>query len=102
MRVWGQSVSASVYEVTKEQFGEWRNHPATQFFRQFLKDRAKALGENAHESWLNSPEMFARDSAEARARILELIEIENVSFSQIETFYKEQENATEATVDQKG
>ena len=88
--------------MTKEQFGEWRNHPATQFFRQFLKDRAKALGVLAQESWLNSPEMFARDSAEARARILELIEMENVSFSQIETFYKEQENATEAAIDQKG
>lgn len=79
--------------MTKEQFGEWRNHPATQFFRQFLRDRAKRLGEQMHEAWLTANDLFEKDSQEARGRILELVDIENLSFAQIEEFYREKHDS---------
>ena len=79
--------------MDKTQYGEWRNHPATMFFRQFLRDRAKALGAQVHESWLNGQEIHEVD----RGRILELIDIEDVSFEVIENFYKEKAIDTETS-----
>jgi len=78
--------------ITKEQYGEWRNSPATQFFRQFLRDRRATLIQASTEAWLNSPATFEADSAQARGRILELFDIEAASFDQIETFYREKDN----------
>ena len=83
--------------ISKEQYGEWRNHPATLFFRQFLKDRARVLGEQAHQAWLNDGAAFEKDSQEARGRILELVGIEDVPFDVIEAFYEEQESGAEDT-----
>ena len=83
--------------ITREQYGEWRNHPATQFFRQFLKDRADSLIQAGTEAWLNADETFQRD--EARGRIREALEIEDVSYDTISTFYREKENGTQAIED---
>ena len=79
--------------ITREQYGEWRNHPATQFIRQFLKDRANDLTVAATEAWLNGDEAFANQ--EARGRIRELLEVETVNYDTIATFYQERENAPE-------
>lgn len=74
--------------MTREQYNEWRNHPATLFFRQFLKDRANGLIQQCNESWLNAPDIFEKESAEARGRILELLEMTDVPFETIDTFYR--------------
>ena len=65
--------------ISKEQYGEWRSHPATQFFRQFLKDRREALIQSATEAWLNDFKSFEEDSREARGRIRELFEVEDIT-----------------------
>lgn len=73
--------------ITKEQYGEWRNHPATLFFRKFLKDRRDYLIGQATEAWLNSNGQFP--DGQALGRVLELFDVEDVQFEKIETFYKE-------------
>ena len=83
--------------ITKEQYGEWRSHPATQFFRQFLKDRADALIHAVTEAWLNSDESVSRD--EARGRVRELLEVEAVNYDTIAAFYQERDNGTEVIED---
>jgi hypothetical protein len=83
--------------ITREQYGEWRNHPATQFYRQFLKDRANGLTVAATEAWLNGDDMFA--DQEARGRIRELLEVEAVNYDTIAVFYQERDNARETTAD---
>jgi len=79
--------------MTRESYNEWRNHPATIFFRKFLRDRSIELGAQVHESWLNGQEIHEVD----RGRILELIDIEDVSFEVIENFYKEKTIDTETS-----
>lgn len=79
--------------ISKEQYGEWRNHPATLFFRQFLKDRRDALIHGATEAWLNDITSFEADSREARGRIRELFEVEDVAYEIIQSFYEEQNAA---------
>lgn len=78
--------------ITKEQYGEWRNHPATLFFRQFLKDRRESLIRQTTETWLNTGEY----SDIARGRILELFEAEDVPHEVISQFYEEFNAATDA------
>lgn len=78
--------------MTKEQYNEWRNHPATLFFRQFLKDRREALIRGASEAWLNNPKAWETEHLTQRGRILELFEVEDVPFEAIEVFYQEQED----------
>lgn len=83
--------------ITREQYGEWRNHPATQFFRKFLKDRADSLIHAGTEAWLNGDDSFARD--EARGRIRELLEVEDVNYDTIAVFYQERDDAGKDTQD---
>lgn len=87
--------------MTREQYNEWRNHPATLFFRKFLKDRREALIREASEQWLNGQEAFDRENQVMRGAITELFRVEDVAYEVIETFYQEQEtNAAEGTIDQ--
>jgi hypothetical protein len=83
--------------ITREQYGEWHNHPASQFFRQFLKDRADSLIHAGTEAWLNNDITFNRD--EARGRVREDLEIESLAYDTIVTFYQERENAGKDTED---
>jgi hypothetical protein len=91
------AVAGMIGKITKGQFGEWRNHPATLFFRQFLKDRADALIHAGTEAWLNNEAAFKTEADEARGRIRELMEVEDVSFDTIEAFYREKENVGESS-----
>lgn len=78
--------------ITREQYGEWKNHPATLFFRKFLKDRMEALIHRSTADWLNS----AHIAEVNRGRILELMEVQDVPFEAIEIFYQEQERENAA------
>lgn len=77
--------------IAKEQYNEWRNHPATLFFRKFLKDRREALIREASEQWLNGSEAFDKENQVMRGAITELFRVEDIAFEVIEAFYKEQE-----------
>lgn len=82
--------------MTKEQYNEWRNHPATLFFRKFLKDRREDLIHEASESWLNGSPVFEKENQVMRGAITELFRMEDVPFELIEQFYKEKEEANAA------
>jgi hypothetical protein len=82
--------------MTKEQYNEWRNHPATLFYRQFLKDRKEALIHEATEAWLNGSEAFEKERHEMRGAITELIRVEDIAFEVIENFYKEKHAAEDS------
>lgn len=87
--------------IAKDQYNEWRNHPATLFYRQFLKDRKEALIQEAAEMWLNGSPAFDKENQVMRGAITELLRIEDVAFETIETFYKEKEgDAAEGIIDQ--
>ena len=88
--------------IDKDQYNQWRNHPATLFFRKFLADRADMLGRELMTTWLDNPEGFEGFKDEARGRILELKDMTDVPYETIEEFYpKEKGNdAAEDTVDQ--
>lgn len=81
--------------MNKDQYNEWRNHPATLFFRQFLKDRRAALITAATESWLNGSVAFEKENQFYRGQIDELFAVENVPFEAIEAFYQERENGAQ-------
>lgn len=82
--------------IEREQYNEWRNHPITLFFRGFIKDRRESLVHGMTEEWLNNPDAFDVHKHEARGRILELFDVEDVPFETIEGFYagKEAESGT--------
>jgi hypothetical protein len=83
--------------MTKEQYNEWRNHPATLFFRRFLKDRREQLIGSVTSDWINS----GRVDEVNRGRILELFDCEDVTWDIIEEFYpelREKDNEAEVIV----
>lgn len=87
--------------IPKEQYNEWRNHPATLFFRKFLKDRREALIREASEQWLNGSPAFDKESQVMRGAITELFRVEDIAYEVIETFYQEQEtDEAQGTIDQ--
>ena len=77
--------------IAKEQYAEWRHHPATRFFLQFIRDRREALIGLATEAWLNGNESFKIEGEVDRGRIMELFMIEELQFDVIEEFYKSRE-----------
>lgn len=85
----------SLAMVTKEQFGEWRQHPATKFFFEFLNNRKNLLTSYCMEGWLKGLKEFQADGEVDRGRILELMEVCDITHQVIETFYKELENDSE-------
>ena len=87
--------------IPREQYNEWRNHPATLFYRQFLKDRREALIREASEQWLNGSGVFDKENQVMRGAITELFRVEDIAFEVIEAFYQEQEDEAKDTVDQK-
>lgn len=87
--------------IDRDQYNQWRNHPATMFFRQFLKDRREALIREASEQWLNGDKAFESENQVMRGAITELFRVEDIPYEAIEIFYQEQENdAAKDTVDQ--
>jgi hypothetical protein len=85
--------------ITKEQYAEWRHHPATKFFLQFLEDRKQQLTEFGMECWIKGNASFDAEGPVIRGRILELLEVETLTHEAIVNFYKEKDSGTEITED---
>lgn len=82
--------------MTKEQYNEWRNHPATLFFRQFIKDRRDALILQGQEMWMNSPKEFPDHMQFMRGRLEEMFALEDMAFEDIEAFYREKNGSEDS------
>ena len=85
--------------ITKEQYGEWKHHPATQFFLQFLADRKNDLTSYCMDGWLKSTGEFEAQGSVNKGRILELLDISELTHDMIVNFYKERDSATEIVED---
>ena len=78
--------------ITKEQFGEWRQHPATQFFLRYLADWRSDLERGQFNFWLDGGQL----SDAIRGQINLVKDIEDLHFDAIQKFYEERYNAGEA------
>lgn len=61
-------------DLTEDNFGAWRRHPATKAFMQYLDDYAIKLADGHMNRWL-SGETEPEKEAEAVGRVLTLREI---------------------------
>lgn len=84
--------------VGKPEYQEWRHHPVTKMFLQFIRDRRQWLITVSTESWLNGSISFEKENQIDRGRILELFDLPDLQFEIIEAFYKaEEEDAAKTT-----
>ncbi|MDE2099598.1 MAG: hypothetical protein KGL39_20265 [Patescibacteria group bacterium] len=81
--------------IPKEQYQEWRHHPVSKVFLQFLRDKQEFLKAAALEQWVGGSDSFVSCNQTVRGQIIELGEIAELPFEAIEEFYKEKEDATE-------
>lgn len=85
--------------VGKPEYQEWRHHPVTKMFLQFIRDRRQWLITVSTESWLNGSISFEKENQIDRGRILELFDLPDLQFEIIEAFYKAEEEDA-AKIDQ--
>lgn len=74
-------------DLTEDNFGSWRRHPATKAFMQYLDDYATRLADGHMNRWLEGktdPEM----EAEACGRVLTLREIIALEYDDINSTYQ--------------
>ena len=69
------------FDLTAEEFGEWRNHPTTRRVMQHLADRRQRFA----EAWASGQEMGPGDQSYAAA----LGDIINMDHAGIADFYKQ-------------
>lgn len=82
--------------MTREEYNEWRHHPVSKVFLQFLRDKKAFLTNAMMEQWLDGRESFAQSEQTVRGQIIELGEIADMPFEHISEFYKqEEENGAE-------
>jgi hypothetical protein len=83
--------------VTREDYQLWRHHPVTKLVLQYMADFQTALEKRAVGKWLGGSLNLAEDQ-EIRARINTLIELGELPFEAIESFYQpeSEELGTEA------
>jgi hypothetical protein len=77
--------------VTREEYNEWRHHPVSKVFLQFLRDKKEFLTKAMMDQWLDGNEAFDRAGQTVRGQIIELGEIADMPFEQISEFYKQEE-----------
>lgn len=88
--------------ISKEEYQEWRHHPASKVFLQFLRDKQEFMKAAMLEQWIGASDAFAQNNQTVRGQIVELGEIIDLPYEAIEEFYKEKENdAAEDIVAQK-
>jgi hypothetical protein len=85
--------------ITKEQFGLWKSHPVTQLFFRFMDDRNLDITSHVMEGWVKGTIEFEKESQVNRGRILELLDLYDLTHEQIVNFYQERDNATKIAED---
>ena len=75
--------------ISREEYQEWRHHPVSKVFLQFLKDKQEFLKAAALDQWVNGSESFANCNSTIRGQVIELGEIAELPFEAMDAFYKE-------------
>lgn len=84
--------------ISRQEFQEWKHHPVSKVFFEYLREKQKFVKESALEQWVNGSEAFASCNQTVRGQIIELNEVIELPFEAIEEFYKEKEaDGTEGT-----
>lgn len=78
-------------DLKREQYQEWRHHPVSKIFFQFLRDKQAHFKATAVEAWVDGQAF----SDVVRGQIVEMNEITELPFEAIDEFYKGKENAAE-------
>jgi hypothetical protein len=87
--------------ISREEYQEWRHHPVSKIFLQFMRDKQAFLKAAALEQWVDGSESFANCNQTIRGQIIELGEMSECPFEAISEFYKQEEsNAAKDTVNQ--
>lgn len=73
-------------EITKDQFGFWRNHPVTKIILQYMKDKSEAIESNMLIGW-KSGSMKLVDEQVWRGHHQSLVMMQNLSWADVMDFY---------------
>ena len=80
------TVPAAVLQLADQQFRQWRHHPVSEVVLQYLKDYQQALLRELQQRWLQGSVRYA-DEAEARGRVLVVVELRELQLDAIRAFY---------------
>lgn len=72
--------------LTQADYQQWRQHPVSRWFRQYLADAGEAIKQD-HLTRFIQGDMDPAIEAEARGRMLVLNEIATMEFGHIAAFY---------------
>lgn len=78
--------------ISKSEYQEWRHHPATKDFLQFIRDKRDFLKAAALDQWVNGVESFANCNQTVRGQIIELDELAELPFEAISEFYRKDDD----------
>lgn len=79
-----------LYQITEQEYREWRHHPCTVLFRRYLRDYAGDLMEGHLARWKEGSDSSQLES-ECRVRVNLCEELEDLQFDFMVGFYKERE-----------
>jgi hypothetical protein len=82
--------------VTRHDYNNWKHHPVTKVFREFLQDYRGAMKARMIEQW-EAGALKLSDELEARGRALAIREIIDLEFEHIATMYGLEEGTSNVT-----
>lgn len=74
--------------MDKDSFAQWLDSPATEVFLKYLKDMAKEEATYIADAILNGDIVPLDDQIRVSTLSMTLIQISEISFQEIESFYK--------------
>lgn len=72
--------------VTRRDYNNWKHHPVTKMFREYLIDYSGALTKRMVELWASGA-LKLTDEQEARGRLMAIREIIDLEFEHIANMY---------------
>lgn len=76
-------------DISESDFQIWKHHPVSKIFLRYLADKRAYLERAALDAWIAGSLSLQMDQT-IRGQIIELFELEHISFEAIEAFYQEQ------------
>jgi hypothetical protein len=79
-----------IHGVSQQMWGHWRQHPVTRMFRQYMRDARTDVEQTAMELWVTGV-LAEPVNGELRGRVLNLSDLEAITFDEIALFYDERD-----------
>ena len=87
-----------VGDVTRQDYLDWKHHPVTKVFRQYLADYIEKIRDDHTARWEQSESYDVALESEARGRVLAVNEIHTLPFEAICSFYQEDTEIDDAQI----